>query len=43
LDRVSEDIKEAMLAKDKIRLQALRGVKKNFWKQKPRKAVMGFA
>lgn len=29
-DQVSNDIKEAMLAKDKVRLQALRGIKKEF-------------
>lgn len=29
-DQISEDIKEAMKAQDKVRLQALRGVKKEF-------------
>lgn len=29
-DRIDADIKAAMLAKDKIRLQALRGIKKEF-------------
>ena len=33
-DQVSADIKAAMLAKDKIRLQALRGVKKEFLEAK---------
>lgn len=28
-DRISSDIKNAMLAKDKVRLEALRGIKKN--------------
>ena len=36
-DQVSADIKEAMLAKDKIRLQALRGVKKEFLEAKTSK------
>jgi uncharacterized protein YqeY len=40
-DRVSEDIKEAMLAKDKIRLQALRGVKKEFLEAKTAKGSDG--
>ena len=30
-DRISADIKSAMLAKDRVRLETLRGVK-NFWK-----------
>ncbi len=29
-DQVSEDIKAAMRAKDKVRLEALRGIKKEF-------------
>lgn len=36
-DRVSEDIKSAMLAKDKVRLEALRGVKKEFIEAKTAK------
>lgn len=28
-DQVSEDIKKAMLAREKVRLEALRGAKKN--------------
>lgn len=37
-DQVSNDIKSAMLAKDKVRLEALRGIKKEFWRQKQPKA-----
>ncbi|MBP5456756.1 MAG: GatB/YqeY domain-containing protein [Paludibacteraceae bacterium] len=33
-DQISEDIKQAMLAKDKVRLEALRGVKKEFLEAK---------
>ena len=29
-DTISNDIKSAMLAKDKVRLEALRGIKKEF-------------
>jgi len=29
-DTISEEIKKAMLAKDKVRLEALRGIKKEF-------------
>ena len=29
-DQISEDIKKAMLARDKVKLEALRGVKKEF-------------
>lgn len=36
-DQISSDIKAAMLARDKQRLEALRGVKKNFWKLKRQK------
>lgn len=36
-DRVSEDIKDAMRAKDKIRLEALRGIKKEFIEAKTAK------
>lgn len=40
-DKVSEDIKAAMLAKDKVRLQALRGVKKEFLEAKTAKGGDG--
>lgn len=40
-DKVSEDIKTAMLAKDKIRLEALRGVKKEFLEAKTAKGADG--
>ena len=40
-DQVSADIKAAMLAKDKIRLQALRGVKKEFLEAKTAKGGDG--
>jgi len=33
-DRISEDIKEAMKARDKVKLDALRGIKKNFLEAK---------
>ena len=33
-DTVSEDIKKAMLARDKVRLEALRGIKKEFLEAK---------
>lgn len=33
-DTISEDIKKAMLARDKVRLEALRGVKKEFLEAK---------
>jgi len=36
-DRISEDIKAAMLAKDKVKLEALRGVKKEFIEAKTAK------
>lgn len=38
-DKVSEDIKDAMRAKDKIRLEALRGVKKEFLEAKTAKGA----
>lgn len=38
-DRVSEDIKDAMRAKDKIRLEALRGMKKEFIEAKTAKGA----
>lgn len=40
-DKISDDIKAAMLAKDKIRLQALRGVKKEFLEAKTAKGGDG--
>ncbi|MDR3338535.1 MAG: GatB/YqeY domain-containing protein [Candidatus Symbiothrix sp.] len=40
-DTVSNDIKAAMLAKDKIRLEALRGVKKEFLEAKTAKGASG--
>ncbi len=40
-DQISEDIKNAMLAKDKIRLEALRGVKKEFLEAKTAKGGDG--
>ena len=40
-DKISEDIKSAMLAKDKIRLEALRGAKKEFLEAKTAKGASG--
>lgn len=40
-DKVSEDIKDAMRAKDKIRLEALRGIKKEFLEAKTAKGSDG--
>jgi uncharacterized protein YqeY len=40
-DTVSNDIKSAMLAKDKIRLEALRGIKKEFIEAKTAKGATG--
>lgn len=40
-DLISEDIKQAMLAKDKVRLEALRGVKKEFLEAKSAKGSDG--
>jgi len=40
-DTISNDIKSAMLAKDKIRLEALRGVKKEFLEAKTAKGANG--
>ena len=36
-DKISEDIKKAMLAKDRVRLEALRGIKKEFLEAKTAK------
>lgn len=41
LDRISEDIKKAMLARDKVRLEALRGIKKEFLEAKTAKGANG--
>ena len=38
-DTISEEIKKAMLAKDKVRLEALRGVKKEFLEAKTAKGA----
>ena len=40
-DTISNDIKSAMLAKDKIRLEALRGIKKEFLEAKTAKGADG--
>ena len=40
-DQISEDIKKAMLARDKVRLEALRGVKKEFLEAKTAKGANG--
>ena len=40
-DRISEDIKKAMLANDRIRLEALRGIKKEFLEAKTAKGGDG--
>ena len=40
-DQVSEDIKRAMLAKDKVALDALRGIKKEFLEAKTAKGSDG--
>ena len=40
-DKISEDIKKAMLARDKVRLEALRGVKKEFLEAKTAKGSGG--
>ena len=40
-EQVSEDIKKAMLAKEKIRLEALRGIKKEFLEAKTAKGSDG--
>ena len=40
-DKVSGDIKTAMLARDKVRLEALRGIKKEFLKAKTAKGGDG--
>ena len=40
-DQVSNDIKSAMLAKDKVRLEALRGIKKEFLEAQTAKGADG--
>lgn len=40
-DKVSEDIRSAMLARDKVRLEALRGIKKEFLEAKTAKGANG--
>lgn len=40
-DRISNDIKNAMLAKDKVRLETLRGIKKEFLEAKTAKGSDG--
>ena len=40
-DRISNDIKGAMLAKDKVRLETLRGIKKEFLEAKTAKGADG--
>lgn len=40
-DRISEDIKKAMLAREKVRLEALRGAKKEFLEAKTAKGANG--
>ena len=40
-DRISEGIKKAMLAREKVRLEALRGVKKEFLEAKTAKGAGG--
>ena len=40
-DRISEDIKKAMLAKDRVRLEALRGIKNEFLEAKTAKGGDG--
>lgn len=40
-DQISEDIKKAMLARDKVRLEALRGIKKEFIEAKTAKGANG--
>lgn len=40
-DQISEDIKKAMLAREKVRLEALRGVKKEFMEAKTAKGSNG--
>lgn len=41
LEKISNDIKSAMLARDKVRLEALRGIKKEFLEAKTAKGSDG--
>ncbi len=41
LDLISEEIKKAMLAREKVRLEALRGIKKEFLEAKTAKGANG--
>ncbi|MCE5179498.1 MAG: GatB/YqeY domain-containing protein [Porphyromonadaceae bacterium] len=41
LETITEDIKKAMLAKDKVRLEALRGIKKELLEAKTAKGASG--
>lgn len=41
IDKISEEIKKAMLARDKVRLEALRGIKKEFLEAKTAKGAGG--
>ena len=40
-DKISADIKAAMLARDKVRLEALRGIKNEFLEEKTAKGSYG--
>lgn len=40
-DKISDDIRKAMLARDKVRLEALRGAKKEFLEAKTAKGANG--
>ena len=40
-DQISDDIKKAMLAREKVRLEALRGIKKEFLEAKTAKGAGG--
>ena len=40
-DKISEDIKKAMLARDARRLESLRGIKRNSLRQRQPKAPTG--
>ncbi|MDE6446817.1 MAG: GatB/YqeY domain-containing protein, partial [Muribaculaceae bacterium] len=40
-DQVSDDIRKAMLAREKVRLEALRGIKKEFLEAKTAKGANG--
>lgn len=40
-DQISEDIKKAMLARERVRLEALRGIKKEFLEAKTAKGANG--